>query len=226
MATGRSDGEVLFSPQGPTLSTEESEMHPLVFTVALAAAADPTLSNPAGVDRVEEGSRSVMHSRAWDGIPYPMGTELALAASKLDITQISVLSAETWSDVSALHRVRIQRVTLSDGAVVKLVDGALPETCTPFKSVVWQDGTIIQTYPAGEQRTANGEVAASLLLVSGNPELSALVAVCPGDTVETREVSRAGQVRRRLLVLRRGTSTLTFEQSPTVQRVCYSRTTA
>ena len=204
-------------------------MHPLVFTAAIVVAADPSVSDPslsAGADRVEASSRSVMHSSAFDDIPYPVGTELALAAFQLDIAQASVLSAETWSDVKALHRMRIERVKLSDGVVVRLVEGALPETCTALKSVVWQDGSTIRTYPAADHRAATGEITASLLLVSGNEEFSVLVAVCPGDTVETREVSRGGQVRRRLLVIRRATSTLTFEQSPSVQRVCYSRTTA
>jgi hypothetical protein len=197
-------------------------MHTLLLTTMLSAAPAPSIPPVQAYASVPSfGTADLIDTRAWDGLPYPLGTETALAASDVAPGQARLLSVEPADDLVTRLRLRLRSTGLSDGQVARFGHGLFPHRCTILSGLDWRGNAGVHTYEAGARGGAGGDSPASLVLVSGRPDLGALVPMVPGDVVDARELRVHGEVVRESLSIRHGASRMTLTREGDTVRACF-----
>jgi hypothetical protein len=166
-------------------------------------------------------------TRGYGAVDDATGLEVAFALHGVDAGRAVLLSATPGASVAIDAKsgstpaatAVVRRVRMQDGGDV--LTGALDEktSCSPLEDGFWS-GAEVRVLAA--RPPPDRAFPSAVIVLDDHPELGALVLLAPGDSVETRAVSRRGvRLRETLSVRHAASGVLELRRAADRQTVCF-----
>ena len=173
-------------------------------------------------------------TRGYGAVDDATGLEVAFALHGVDAWRAVLLSATPGASVAidAIDAKRghppaatgvVRRVRMRDGGDV--LTGAIDDKtlCSPLEDGFWS-GAEVRVLAA--RPPPDRAFPSAVIVLDDHPELGALVLLAPGDSVETRAVSRRGvRLRETLSVRHAASGVLELRRAADRQTVCFKTET-
>jgi len=197
----------------------------VLFLIHSAVAADPVFVTAVATRDTLEVEMPSVHVRAtpggitpWRRLSDGMAAELALAGAGVDPQDASVITVDRGED-----RTRVAWTELTTGDVRLRVDRPSGSTvCTAMvRGGIWSGAGSVEVYqptPGREEAVRND---LGFLLVEDHPELGALVALAPGDSVTVTNERRDGVLLHEWVTVQRPSGKVVVDRKSQGERICY-----